>query len=53
MHLSIRQASNEVIKKLKKSLNWWEKSLYKSIKIYELERRVYNLQKESLTDPLT
>lgn len=53
MHLSIMQASNEVIKKLKKSLNWWEKSLYKSIKIYELERRVYNLQKDSLTDSLT
>jgi len=53
LQLTIKNASNKILRKLKKSSNMWELALYQKVKIAELEARSYKLQKESLTDPLT
>lgn len=53
LDLTVKEASDKILKQLKNSKNIWELALYQKIKIAELEARSYKLQKESLTDPLT
>ncbi len=51
--ISIQEATNIILTKLKTSKNVWDVLLYHKVALAESKARNYSLKKDSITDPLT